>query len=439
MSIFQFNFQFNKHLGPIISNFTLYKMILTVREPHLARKILNDPETFQHQGIEMVKHSHKFIGNDNLFMINNPAWKRQRKVFDRGFKNLDYFFSIFMEKASFVIEKKFGNGEIVSNLNEIMRALSLDILGLTILGYEPNSLIHGDDVNFKSYKYLMTFFLDLKTILVNMITIHFEWLESTKETMKQLEIWNKFRSELIEKSKKKILKKEFKPSDYSLLDLMVESHLEDEADEKLSEKEIMDNLGVLLLANNENISNSLAFNVFCLAKYPEIQSKLRKEIHDKIDKISPNQVENLEYMTCFIKEVYRLYPPLCTIPPKITSKEVILGDYFIPKGTLIRISILDIHTNEEFYENPLEFKPERWLESSKKKIPHFAWIPFSGGPRVCIGTRFSIMQQKIFLIQLLMKFEVSMVDGILDFEIDSLSGGTYQKPKEKELKFTEIK
>jgi cytochrome P450 len=432
ISIWRYNHLNNKHLGPIISNFTFHKMFLMVRDAKLANIILKDTNTFLHQGVEIVPHTHKFVGDQCLAMVNGEVWKRQRQILDPPFRNLENYFPIFLEKTSETLNL-IQDQTIIPDIKKFIKSMALDILGLSIFGYDFNCLKNEENKNLKAYVHLMETFFNFEKIYRNMFTHHFDCFNSTKETLRQLEIWSALRSELIEKSKEKILKKEGKPSEYSLLDLMVEFNLQNNVDEKLSDKEVMDNVGLFFLVGHENTSNALAFSVYCLARYPEIQSKLRKEIFEKIDKINSQNIETLEYMNCFIKELMRLYTPLANIPAKITSKEVILGDYFIPKGTLIRISILDIHTNEEFYESPLEFKPERWLESDKKKIPHYAWIPFSGGPRVCIGTRFSIMQQKIFLTQLLMKFEVSMVDQG-EVEIDPLLE-TFQSPKKMNIKF----
>jgi cytochrome P450 len=411
-------------------------MFLMVRDAKLAKIMLNDTETFLHQGVEIVPHTHKFVGDNCLAMVNGDVWKRQRLILDPTFRNLENYFHIFLEKTSSTL-KMIQDQEIIPDIKKFIKSLALDILGLSIFGYEFHCLKNEENENLKAYIHLMETFFNFKTIYRNMFTHHFDCLDSTKETKKQLEIWSTLRSNLIEKSKEKILKKEAKPSEYSLLDLMVESNMNINVDEKLSNQEVIDNVGLFFLVGHENTSNSMAFCVYCLARYPEIQSKLREEIQEKIDEINPKNIETLEYMNCFIKEILRLYTPLSNIPAKITSRDVILGDYFIPKGTLIRISILDIHTNEEFYDDPLKFKPERWFDSAEKKIPHFAWIPFSGGPRVCIGNRFSIIQLKIFLTKLLLKFEVSLLDKS-EVEIDPLLE-TFQSPKKMNVKFNFLK
>ena len=157
-----------------------------------------------------------------------------------------------------------------------------------------------------------------------------------------------------------------------------------------------------------------------------------------IEKVDVESIEKLPYLSMFIKELLRMYPPIASIPAKITSKDVQLGDYFLPKGTLVSVSVLDIHMNEDLYENPKEFKPERWDRNAKKKIPHYAWIPFSSGSRICIGNNFSLMEQKIFFTEFLMNYEVSLTDTNDEVTVSSTSG-IIQSPNKVQVKFTKVK
>jgi cytochrome P450 len=219
-----------------------------------------------------------------------------------------------------------------------------------------------------------------------------------------------------------------------MLDAMIESQSEMDDDLKLSEKEILDNIGIFFLAGHETTANAIAFGMLCIAKYPNIQIKLRNEIFENVQNVTSESIEKLSFLHCFIKEVLRMYPPIALIPPKKFSKDVILGDFFLPKGTLVGVSVLDIHMNEEIYENPQKFVPERWEKDAKKKIPHYAWIPFSNGPRICIGNNFSIMEQKIFFTSLLMKYELSFEEEKQEIEI-SENSGLFQSPKPVTIKF----
>jgi cytochrome P450 len=438
-SFLQYNLKHHKKSGPMTTGFFIYQMVVRIRDPLLAKQVLNDTDTYHHQLSRIVKHADDFLGSEHLVSVNNQQWKKQRKILDPAFKSLQNYSSIFAEKTAIVLDKLIEkDGPIIDNVHKYTQAMALDILGLSIFGYDFKSLTTEEDSNLKSYNHLISVFLNITKTLTAMVTHNLNFLESTQETIKQLAVWSKLREDLIEKSKKRIKDKTIDSSQYTMLDMMVESNLENEEDEKLSHKEIIDNIGIFFLAGHETTANALAFGIHCLAKYPVIQSKLRKEIHEKIQNVTAESIEKLPYLTCFIKEVLRVFPPIASIPAKITSKDTVLGDYFIPKGTLVGISVLDIHMNEEFYYSPEEFIPERWEKDAPKKIPHHAWVPFSGGSRVCIGNNFSMMEQKIFFTELLMKYEVSLVDKTKEIEVSNISA-LIQSPQDLKIKFERLK
>jgi cytochrome P450 len=142
-----------------------------------------------------------------------------------------------------------------------------------------------------------------------------------------------------------------------------------------------------------------------LSKHQDVQKKLRNEIkkniyeNNKRIELNNESTKNIDYLNFVIKESMRLFPPIKSIPPKITTKEVILGDFKLPKGTLVEVNVRLIQRDPEIFDEPDLFKPDRWSEEAqlKKKIPLYSWIPFSQGPRICIGNNFSLMEQRIFL------------------------------------------
>jgi len=138
-----------------------------------------------------------------------------------------------------------------------------------------------------------------------------------------------------------------------------------------------------------------------------------------------------------IKETMRKWPPVAVVPAKVVIKDVTLGDWYIPTGNRVGVNVSPIHHSKEIYGDPENYRPERWLkeEQAKKKIPATAWIPFSAGPRVCIGNNFSIMEQKVFLAELVrrFKFEAEKNSQVTAEKSFGLSG-----PAKMNIKFTSI-
>ncbi len=176
---------------------------------------------------------------------------------------------------------------------------------------------------------------------------------------------------------------------------------------------------------SETTANALSCELYFLAKYPEIQEKLYKEIVQTIgeDGIpTALQCKDYEYMNMFINESMRFYHPAGQVAPKVASEDTELGGYRIPKGTLLFMALHTTH-HHECWEDPDVFRPERFAPSATR--PNNAYYPFGGGNRVCIGNTFSILEQQIFLSLCLQRYEISMKDPNYELQID-INAGTMQ-------------
>ncbi|XP_063929995.1 cytochrome P450 6a8-like [Zophobas morio] len=170
---------------------------------------------------------------------------------------------------------------------------------------------------------------------------------------------------------------------------------------------------VFFLAGFETSSSATSWAMFELAKNPDIQDKLRDEINSVVakhnGKVTYEALREMKYMDQVINETLRKYPPggvlgrECTQDYKVPDQDVI-----IKKGTRIFIPVLGIHYDEEYYPDPDKFDPERFNEENSKSRPHYAHIPFGEGPRICIGLRFGVMQTKVGLTSLLMKYKFTL-------------------------------
>ncbi|KAL9649888.1 hypothetical protein ABK040_011361 [Willaertia magna] len=200
---------------------------------------------------------------------------------------------------------------------------------------------------------------------------------------------------------------------------MVETIQNESSEERLSLEELRDNIILFFIAGHETTANALSSALFCLAKYPDVQEKLVKEIDQiSIDKSKDRDTlpswdvlnNQLPYLKAFINEVLRFYPPVSQVVPRVTTKDTELCGYHIPKGTLISPNLY-ASVMGDHWGDPQEFRPERWLERSK--LPSLtSYVPFGGGKHICIGNKFSLCEQTIFLYSLLRRFKVEFPQGI---------------------------
>ncbi|KAJ8933141.1 hypothetical protein NQ318_003169 [Aromia moschata] len=170
---------------------------------------------------------------------------------------------------------------------------------------------------------------------------------------------------------------------------------------------------IFFLAGFETSSTTMTFTLFELATHPDIQDKVREEIESVLarheDKMTYDSLSELKYMKQVIDEALRKYPPVPFVNRQCVKDYKLPGeDVIVEKGTSVFIPIKGIHYDEEYYENPEVFDPERFTEENKRRRHKFTHLPFGEGPRICIGERFGIMQVKVGLTSILRKFRVKV-------------------------------
>ena len=178
---------------------------------------------------------------------------------------------------------------------------------------------------------------------------------------------------------------------------------------KLSDEEIIAQAIVFLLAGYETSSNTLSFTLYYLALNQDVQEKLRAEIKEAVESNSKRKplyelAQNMEYLDCVIKESQRLYPP-GAFPTRQCAEDYDLNGIHIPAGTEVVIPIYALHHDPDAWQDPEKFDPERFRGPAKDAIHPFQFLPFGAGPRNCIGMRFALMEIKVALARILIKFK----------------------------------
>lgn len=195
-------------------------------------------------------------------------------------------------------------------------------------------------------------------------------------------------------------------------------HETDENGDIFSDDEIVGHLITFWVAGHDTLASSLTSVAYQLAKHPEWQHKARAEVKAlDLNGRQPNMEDLNQLSICdyIFKEALRLQPPITNTPRK-TLKDVEYMGYHVPAGMLVGDSIYGVHRKEDFWPAPETFDPMRFApENTPKDRPKFAWVPFGGGPHKCIGMIFAQIQAKVFLVNLLENYALSLPE---DYEID---------------------
>lgn len=175
---------------------------------------------------------------------------------------------------------------------------------------------------------------------------------------------------------------------------------------KMTDDQLKDELMTIFLAGHETTANALSWTLYLLTQHPEKQQKLHDEIESVIGDtpVTPEHYQKLPFTQNVVSEALRMYPPAYVIGRR-ADEDLNVGEYHFKKGDMIMMSQYGVHRREEYFKNPEQFIPERFENNFIKTIPTFAYFPFGGGPRVCIGNHFAIMESVLVLACIAKRFK----------------------------------
>jgi len=197
-------------------------------------------------------------------------------------------------------------------------------------------------------------------------------------------------------------------------------HIDEQTQFKgLTDQEILADIYVFLIAGHETSAHTLSFALRYLALYPEYQEELYQ---DTLQVLGPDGIPSYEvlsklsYTSKVLKEALRLFPAIPRVPKRLAHERTLKSwngqEYKMPAGTDVHLDIRNLHRNPEYWSSPNCFNPHRWDPDSKDvgtKTAH-CFIPFSYGPRACIGRRFAEVMSQVFLSMIVLKFKWELVD-----------------------------
>ena len=172
----------------------------------------------------------------------------------------------------------------------------------------------------------------------------------------------------------------------------------DDAGRPLSDRQLRDEVITLLLAGHETTALALSWTWYLLGQHAEIEAELAAEVQRVVGgrAVTVADLPNLPFADHVVTEAMRLYPPAWAIGREAVS-DCEIGDCAVPAGTTVYMSQWVVQRDPRHFDGPKEFRPERWSGDAVKALPRFAYFPFGGGPRICIGNRFAQMEAVLIL------------------------------------------
>jgi Cytochrome P450 len=191
---------------------------------------------------------------------------------------------------------------------------------------------------------------------------------------------------------------------YDLLDMLMETR--DQDGQKLTEKEVRDEVVTMLFAGNETTAVMLGWVLHCTVAYEGVEEKLQDEAQTVLNGRAPElgDLPNMPYLSLMLHETMRLYPPVWSIFRKVAAEDVV-DDYRIEAGHTMIVSPYTIHYHPQYWPDPTRFDPYRHTYENNKQRPKYAYIPFGGGRHLCIGKHLAMMEVQLIMGALVQCFK----------------------------------
>ena len=374
--------------------------IVTTNPAVIQHVLKTNAENYQKSEIQVKRMGH-FLGK-GLLTTHGEAWKTQRRLIQKGFapKQLEALTAIMQDSLAeslrdFEQQVQDGPVDIYSHLMKMTFAM----VARSLFGAK----LKDDDIDVVSNTICtVQEFIVRQTIQPYLNP----WFEVTGELRKHEKMRARADGILMEYIK---ARRQQEPGN-DLLQTLMDARYSD--GEGMSDELVLSESMQLLVAGHETSSNGLSWLLYLLSSRPDCLERVRQEF-DSVLGDAPlgfADVPKLEFTTQVIQEGLRLNPPFWMIDRMAIGDDQV-GDVVIPRGSTVIVYVYGAHHAPGYWESPENFDPERFLKGSEKLRTPFTYLPFGGGPRVCIGNHYAMLQILMILSELLRKYDFQLVPG----------------------------
>ncbi|KAH8412328.1 hypothetical protein KR009_001338 [Drosophila setifemur] len=390
-----------------------YNPHLAVVNPKHLEYILNSQQLIQKSTIYDLLHPWLGFG---LLTSHGSRWHKHRKMITPSFhfNILQDFHQVMNENSTKFIAalKKAAAGDSIIDFQDHANYLTLDVICDTAMGVPINAIEQRDSSIVQAFRD-MCYTLNMRAFhpfkrnhRIYSLTPEYADFQRTLKTLQD------FTYDIIEKRvealQNKTSKKEQDPSmprkKMAFLDTLLSSTVDGRP---LTRQEIYEEVSTFMFEGHDTTTSGVSFAVYLLSRHPDAQQKMYQEQcnimgHDMSGDATFQQIAQMKYLDLFIKEAQRVYPSVPFIG-RYCEKDYDINGTMVPKGTTINIPIVLMGYNESVFKDPHHFRPERFEE---EKPSPFEYVPFSAGPRNCIGQKFALLELKTAISKIVRSFEV---------------------------------
>ncbi|XP_004679031.1 PREDICTED: cytochrome P450 4Z1 [Condylura cristata] len=393
--------------GPFVVFFITY-------DPEYAKMLLSrkDPKTTL---------SHKFIESwvgQGLVTLSGLRWQQHRKIMKFGFNIniLKLFITMMCEHVHVMLDKweKLTAQDPHLEISEHISMMTLDTIMKCAFSHKGS--IQTDRT--------LSFYLEATFNLSNLtfqrvynILYHndliFKLTSAGQVFSKSNQVVHQYTEKVIQ-DREDMLKNDQKQDTTQkryndFLDILLSARSENRKD--FSSADVMAEVKTFMFAGHDTTSSAISCILYCMAKYPEHQQRCRDEVRELLgdgSSITWDHLNQMPYTTMCIKEALRIYPPIPMVSRKLSEPITFPDGRSLPAGIAVFLSIWALHRNPTVWEDPQVFNPLRFSKENSEKRHPYAFLPFSAGHRNCIGQHFAMIECKVALALILLRFELTL-------------------------------
>ncbi|XP_074539421.1 cytochrome P450 4T8 [Halichoeres trimaculatus] len=402
----EYPYMFPVWFGPLVCTFS-------INHPDYVKTILASSEPKDDFAYKFIE---SWIG-DGLLVSKGQKWFRHRRLLTPGFHYdvLKPYVKLMSDSAKTMLDKwkRYETTDEVFELYEHVSLMTLDSILKCAFSFNSNCQLESEKNEYIKAVYELSFLINKRARtfpyhnnLIFYLSPHgYRYRKACKVAHDHTDKVIKRRKEAIKDEKDLESRKKKRHLDF--LDILLEAR--DENKQGLSDENMRAEVDTFMFEGHDTTASGLSFILYCLACHPEHQQLCREEVNqvlDGKDSMEWEDLSKLPYTTMCIKESLRLYPPVPGMARQITKPITFFDGRTLPAGSQVGTSVFGIHRNPAVWENPDVFDPLRFLpENVSKRSPH-AFVPFSAGPRNCIGQNFAMNEMKVVTALTLKKYHL---------------------------------
>lgn len=383
--------------------------VVGLRFAHAHYYLVNSPETVHHVLVDNNKNYRKspnykglkLVLGDGLVTSEGEFWRRQRRLSQPAFHRdrVASFVGAMVDETDRMLERWTARvGEVLDFHAEMMN-LTLRIVARTLF-----STVVGAEAD------------AIREALGVAIHHANDYAEAVVKPPQWLPLPKNFRfrrsMKTLDSLVFRIIDARRRGENEGAADLLALLMAATEDGRGMSDQQLRDEVMTLVMAGHETTANALAWTFYLLSKDPEVERRLRRDVHAAIGERAPgaDDAPRLRYAKMVVEESMRLFPPVWAVERQALEDDVV-GGFRVPRHALVAVSPYLLHRHRSYWENPEGFDPERFAPEQVEKRPKFAYLPFGGGPRQCIGMGFALIEAQMIVARIVQRFRLELVPG----------------------------